>query len=181
MKPTILFSAILFAICGLSYSAFTQVVNIPDASFKAALVGNYYINTNGDGEIQTSEAANTGSINVNSKNIVVLTGIEAFTALTYLRCEGNQLTSLDVSANTVLNTLWCFDNQLTSLNVSSNTTLTELVCSWNQLTSLNVKNGNNTNMLLYANGNPNLGCINVDNAAWSTANWIDIDTESGKR
>ena len=34
-----------------------QNVNIPDANFKAYLVGNAAINTNGDTEIQVSEAA----------------------------------------------------------------------------------------------------------------------------
>ena len=33
------------------------IVNIPDANFKAYLVGNTDINTNGDAEIQVSEAA----------------------------------------------------------------------------------------------------------------------------
>jgi len=46
-----------------------------------------------------------------------------------------------------------------------------LVCSNNNLTSLNVKNGNNINMDLYAKTNPNLSCIEVDNVAWSNANW----------
>jgi hypothetical protein len=40
-----------------------QIVNIPDANFKAALVGNGEINTNGDDEIQVSEAeAYTGTV-----------------------------------------------------------------------------------------------------------------------
>ena len=34
---------------------FGQNVNIPDANFKAYLVGNSAINTNGDTEIQVSE------------------------------------------------------------------------------------------------------------------------------
>ncbi|MCH7534469.1 MAG: hypothetical protein IH948_01745, partial [Bacteroidetes bacterium] len=34
-----------------------QIVNIPDANFKAALVGDPTINTNGDGEIQVAEAS----------------------------------------------------------------------------------------------------------------------------
>jgi Leucine-rich repeat (LRR) protein len=57
-------------------------------------------------------------------NISNLTGIEAFTALTYLDCRVNQLTSLDVSQNTALTLLSCEGNQLTSLDVSQNTALT---------------------------------------------------------
>ncbi len=59
-----------------------QVVNIPDANFKAALVDDLSINTNGDGEIQVSEALATTNINVRDSHITDLSGIEAFTNLT---------------------------------------------------------------------------------------------------
>ena len=114
-------------------------VNIPDANFKAYLVGNTAINTNGDTEIQCSEAtAFTGTISCSGQSITDLTGIEAFTALTVLYCNYNQLTSLDVSANTALTVLHCRNNQLTSLDVSANTALSDLRFDNNQLTSLDV-------------------------------------------
>ncbi len=114
-------------------------VNIPDANFKAALVGNSSINTNGDGEIQITEAtAFQGEINVSFKNISNLTGIEAFTGITTLNCSFNQLTTLNVSSNTNLTTLTLTLNQLTTLDVSSNTNLTSLTCNNNQLTALDV-------------------------------------------
>jgi hypothetical protein len=122
------------------------------------------------------------------------------TVLTNLTCDSNQLTSLDVTQNTVLTDLSCADNQLTNLDVTQNTVLTDLDCNrnliksldltqntaliildcWtNQLTSLNVKNGNNTNFTFFdSNVNPNLTCIEVDNVAWSTANWTNIDPAS---
>ena len=172
-------------------------VNIPDANFKAVLVGNTTINTNGDTEIQVSEAtAFNGQISCSNYNISDLTGIEAFTALTSLGCSNNQLTaldvsnntsltalscatnqltSLDVSNNTALTSLSCYLNYLTSLDVSSNTTLTTFNCFDNQLTSLDVRNGNNTNMSFTIYNNPNLYCINVDDSTWSDNNWpIDI-------
>ena len=139
---------------------FGQNVNIPDANFKAYLVGNTAININGDGEIQISEAIGySGKIECDSLSISDLTGIEAFsaltelecnnnkltsldlsnnTALTDLRCWNNKLTSLDLSKNTDLTDLWCYDNQLNNLNVSQNTDLTDLICSDNQLTSLDL-------------------------------------------
>jgi Leucine-rich repeat (LRR) protein len=102
--------------------------------------------------------------------------LSANTALTYLYCYSNQLTSLDVSSNTALRTLHCYSNQLTSLDVSSNTALRTLHCYSNQLTSLNVANGNNTNFSqLRANNNPNLTCIQVDDQAYSEANWTGGD------
>ncbi len=67
------------------------------------------------------------------------------------------------------------NNQLTSLDVSQNTALTYLYCDNNQLTCLNVKNGNNNTLLVESNLNPNLSCIEVDNPAWSNANWTIID------
>jgi len=114
------------------------------------------------------------------------------TALTYLNCSANQLTSLDVSNNTALTYLQCGANKLTSLDVSNNTALVELYCHSNKLIYLDVRNGNNTNMYstyaalpdgaLYAGCytfmNPNLYCIDVDDASWSTTNWFAIDSQS---
>ena len=57
-------------------SAQAQNVNIPDANFKAALVNNASINTNGDAEIQTSEAAAyTGAIHASQLGITDFTGL----------------------------------------------------------------------------------------------------------
>ena len=101
------------------------------------------------------------------------------TALTSLSCNDNQLTTLDVTQNTDLTQLILSRNQLTSLNLTQNSVLVLIVCNDNQLTSLNVKNGNNTNVIGFnATSNPNLTCIEVDNVAWSTANWTDIDPAS---
>ena len=234
---------LLTLITVLALNSYAQNVNIPDANFKAILVGNTLINTNGDAEIQVSEAnAFGGTIDCSNLNISDLTGIEAFTALDYLRCYSNQLTSLDVSQNTALTYLYCDNNQLTSLDVTQNTALTNLQCAQNQLTSLdvtqntalteffcgvnqltsldvsqntaltfldcssnqltsidvsqntaltylycfnnqltclNVKNGNNTNLNNFsAFLNPNLTCIEVDDVAWSDANWTNIDWEA---
>ena len=55
-----------------------------------------------------------------------------------LRCNGNKLTSLDVSGCTALEELWCDDNPLTSLDVSGCTALKGLNCNNNPLTSLDV-------------------------------------------
>ena len=196
MMKKILLSII--TITAFVFGANAQNVNIPDANFKTYLVGYTAINTNGDTEIQVSEAtAFAGQINCSSLSISDLTGIEAFTALTHLECGGNSLSSLDVSNNTVLTILYCNynsltvldvsnntvltnlncgNNSLTVLDVSSNTALTFLACSYNQLSSLNVANGNNTNFnSFYAEVNPNLSCIQVDDVAYSTTSWTNID------
>jgi Leucine-rich repeat (LRR) protein len=134
-------------------------VNIPDANFKANLVGNTAINTNGNTEIECSEASSfTGIISCPFASIVDLTGIQEFVLLTELYCDNNNITSLDLS---------------------NNTNLVRLNCSFNNLSSLNVANGNNSNFTSFgASFNPNLTCIQVDDVAYSTTNWTNIDAAS---
>jgi Leucine-rich repeat (LRR) protein len=114
------------------------IVNIPDANFKAYLVGNAAINTNGNTEIECTEASATTYMSCNGLSIADLTGLEAFTSLGLFYCENNLLTSIDISANTSLTTLYCKGNQLTSLDISNNTLLTNLRCHENSITSLDV-------------------------------------------
>ncbi|WP_445721437.1 T9SS type A sorting domain-containing protein [Flavobacterium sp.] len=143
MKKTLLLLTLAFT----SYN-YAQNVDIPDANFKNALLahgvtitgsGISKIDTNDDGEIQVTEAeVYTGTINVGSKNISSLTGIEAFVNIIRLYCSSNQLTSFDVSSNIDLISLDCSSNQLTSLDVTQNVALMNLYCYNNQLTSLNV-------------------------------------------
>ena len=184
----------IISILTISIGLNAQIVNIPDANFKAYLVGNSLINTNADSEIQVSEAtAFSGTIHCTSLNISDLTGIEAFTNIIRIWCQDNALTSLDVSYNTALYELICHTNQLTSLDLSSNTALENLACSDNQITSLDISNtymesldctynaltylnvANGNNMFgfysFWAINNPNLTCIQVDDVAWSNTNW----------
>ena len=100
------------------------------------------------------------------------------TALTSLSCGDNQFTTIDVSGVTALTYLECGENTLTSLDVSNNTALTTLYCNSNLLTSLDARNGNNTNFFGFSCIlNPNLSCINVNDVAWSTVNWINFDPQ----
>ena len=149
------------------------LVNIPDANFKAYLVGNTSINTNADTEIQCSEAsAFTGTIECNGMSISSLSGIEQFTSVTVIICYTNQISLVDLSYNTALTTFNCAFNQFTSLDFSNNPALTTLSCSYNQLTSLNIANGNNSDITyLETDPNSNLTCIQVDNVAYSSSNW----------
>jgi Leucine-rich repeat (LRR) protein len=172
-----------------SYSQFTS---IPDANFEQALIDLGHDDVI-DGQVLTSNISGVTSLDVMGDSISDLTGIKDFTALTFLNCMFNQLTSLDVSENTALIYLGCHDNQLTSLDVSQNNALITLECAHNQITNLdvsqntvlnaldcfanqliclNLKNGNNSNMGLLAIGNNfSLTCIEVDDVAYATANW----------
>lgn len=129
------------------------VVNIPDANFKAYLVGNPAINTNSDTEIQCDEAATfSGSINCSNLSISDLTGIEAFVNITALNCGINQLTTLDISNNISLVSLGCAHNQLSTLDLSNNTALTIIGCGHNQFTGLDLSNNTALQSLYCANG-----------------------------
>ena len=109
--------------------------NFPDANFRTYVST---FDTDNDDRLTPEELAAVKSMRLIGKSIGDLKGIEHFTALTHLRCQKNQLTSLDVSKNTALEELDCGDNQLTSLDVSANTALTSLLCAKNQLASLDV-------------------------------------------
>ena len=109
--------------------------NFPDDNFRKYLLE--WVDGK-DGFFSAEEISKVTYINVHSKEIRNLKGIEYFTALTDLHCYDNQLTSLDVSKNTDLTGLWCYGNQLTSLDVSKNTALTDLWCHDNQFISLDV-------------------------------------------
>ena len=100
------------------------IVNIPDVNFKSRLVNNPAINTNADTEIQVSEAiAFTGEINVNDSGVGDLTGIEAFINLDSLNFAYTGVTTADLSANSALTYIICNGNGLTSLNIQNGNNL----------------------------------------------------------
>ncbi|MFV9551165.1 T9SS type A sorting domain-containing protein [Algibacter sp. PT7-4] len=162
MKKNLLLFSFLIATAWCSIHA--QNVNIPDANFKAYLVGDTTINTDSDSEISVAEAqAFTGNLLVNGLSITDLTGIEAFVNITRLDCYSNNLTALDVSNNLALTRLHCGSNQIETLDISANTLITDIQCHNNGvLYELNIANGNNSNInWMKAYGN-SLSCIQID-------------------
>ncbi|MCB4797831.1 T9SS type A sorting domain-containing protein [Neotamlana laminarinivorans] len=160
-KKLLLFS---FLMATAWFSTHAQNVNIPDANFKAYLVGDTAINTNSDSEISVAEAqAFSGELLINGLSISDLTGIEAFVNITRLDCYSNNLTSLDVSNNLALTRLHCGSNQIETLDISANTSITDIQCHNNGvLYELNIANGNNSNInWMKAYGN-SLSCIQID-------------------
>jgi hypothetical protein len=140
-----IYTLVLFAITFFNSNA--QIVDIPDANFKAKLLeadydneiaGYLKIDINEDGEIQVSEALNVFILDVSYSNIQDMSGIEAFVNLTSLSCYTNQLTSLNIAQNTALTYLSLYENQLTNLDVTQNTALEYLIIFSNQLNSLDV-------------------------------------------
>lgn len=160
-----------------------QNVNIPDATFKASLVANTAINTNLDGEIQTTEAeAYTGTIG-GGLGINNLTGVEAFINATGFDCEFNsvsvidlthntkltnirisdcQVTSLDLSLNSLLDNFYCYNCPLATINVPANTIFTFFLCQNTLITSLDVSH-NITFAFFNCGLNSKLANLNIKN------------------
>jgi len=137
MKTILLTIILAFA---LATPAKAQNVNIPDANFKAYLIGNTAINTNGDAEIQVSEAEGfEGAMDIKTTNnyyISSIIGIEFFVNISELITKGCYVEKLDLSSNRKLVKLDCSDNKIVELDLSKNTSLISINCSNNRLTKL---------------------------------------------
>ena len=132
--------------------------NFPDANFRNYLLTQTY---GRDEKITHDEIYGSDNrdpiilINVSSKEIASLKGIEYFVKLQKLNCRNNQITELDLSRNTELTELLAYNNQLEALDlralgnlayvyIQNNqissltlpTNLVDLICYNNQLTSL---------------------------------------------
>ena len=125
---------LIFSTCFLN----AQIVNVPDANFKNALLANSNVNVNNDGEIQTTEALGIYYLDLSYKSISDLTGIEAFSDLVHLNIDVNQLSAIDLSQNTQLKYLFCSYNSFSDLDFSQNVLLNELACDNNPLTNINL-------------------------------------------
>ncbi|WP_370277909.1 leucine-rich repeat domain-containing protein, partial [Flavobacterium sp. J27] len=153
---------LLLIIC-FSYKLSAQIINFPDANFKASLLSANAsnsiasneipsindtvqtwnaIDTNGDGEIQISEAQNVRWLNLSylQNPLSDLTGIEYFTNLMYINITYyNQFVNIDFSQNTSLVTIICQSNyQLVNINLSGLVNLKRIYLSYTGLTSLDL-------------------------------------------
>lgn len=145
---------LIFALLSSTF-VFSQDLTVPDIKFNAKLLQAtstnaiaknllgiaFKIDANNDGIIQVSEAEQVSELNVAFSQIEDLTGIEYFTALKVLKCEGNKLTSLDVSSSLLLESLNCSSNKFVSLEVTDLPSLNNLVVAPNSsLVNLTVTN-----------------------------------------
>ena len=127
---------VLLILFSISFNLNAQIIDIPDANFKNALIS-IGVDTNSDGEISIAEAEATTYMTINGLSIASLEGIEHFVNLEYLICENNLLTELNLVNNPLMDVLYCNDNQLISLDVSTSTYISEFDCSNNpNLTSI---------------------------------------------
>ena len=155
---------------------------VPDDNFEQALIDLGYDSGPLDDYVPTANIVGVVNLDVNSKNIADLTGIEDFLSLQTLNCETNSLSVLNVSKNTALvqlfcgsNSLatidisklidlqifWCQDNQLSNLDVTNNSNLISIVCGNNLLSNLDISKNTALNVLSFENNQ--IRSINVSN------------------
>ena len=143
-------------------SDYCDYTAIPDANFEAALDALGYDDISGDAKVPTALIEVVTSLNVSSKSISDLTGIEDFTALTFLNIVSNNLTSIDISNNVLLESLLVSNNALTMLDLTNQTVLTRLQASNTNVTTLDFS----SNLLiddLNIQNNLNLNAIDISN------------------
>ena len=99
--------------------------------------------------------------------------------LSSFSCDWSGITSVNLSNNIALHHLSCVTRNLKILDLTNNINLLSLNCSYSDsITSVDLRNGANQIITSFESSNsPNLICINVDDAAYSTANWTNIDTQ----
>ena len=111
---------------------------IPDDNFESAVALAVGEPDNNDDYIETASIENLAILDLSSKGILDLTGIDAFVALSVFDCSDNSLDTLDLSNNTNLTSLNCAGNQLDTLVLTNNTLLESLDFSTNQVSEINI-------------------------------------------
>jgi hypothetical protein len=120
------------------------------------------------------------SVDINNTSLTSLDVTNCSNLITLLFANA-PISSIDLSSSSLLETLSCGGTSLSMLDLSLNTEIQELFISGcPNLSDLNISNGNNSIVTyFYATNNPNLTCIQVDNVAYSSINWLDIDASAG--
>jgi hypothetical protein len=145
MKKLYLIFCLVFSVL-----AGAQVINFPDANFKARLLQpnaafadggeEVTLDVNGNGEIEVAEAQVIYGLDVSNGNISDLTGIANFTNLKILNCNYNSLTTLSIPNPVSLIVLFAKYNSLTTVNVNFESVIEGLDLSHNNLAAFAVSN-----------------------------------------
>ncbi|WP_125722752.1 Ig-like domain-containing protein [Flavobacterium ustbae] len=138
MKTNFLKISILFFALLSSSFGFAQYTNIPDSKFEQALIDFGIDSGPLDGQVLKANITGVQSLNISSREITNLTGIEDFVALKELYCFQNPLLNLDISKNIALVNLSCGNTFISSLNTSNNIALKELDCQKSKITALDL-------------------------------------------
>ena len=145
---------IYFILClAISVFANAQVINFPDANFKAKLLqanstnmialdaieSPITIDTNGNGEIEVAETLNVKVLIIDNSGIADLTGISGFPNLKWLRCSHNLLTNITIDSAITIEQLFASHNAISSVSVNFGDNIEGLDLSYNNLTSFSVE------------------------------------------
>lgn len=177
-----------------------QIVNIPDANFKAYLLSanstNYIakdvnnnsvvIDTNGDNEIQVSEANIirtldiSGTTNSIGSQISSIVGVKSFTNLSKLSVQSipnTNFTFFDVSGMTYLTELFAANYYISGFNVDNCTSLTKISIYGGNFQTLTLNVPSLTNLSindhltsLNFQGCPNIKFLNLENIMLNAIN-----------
>lgn len=125
-----------------SFTAVTKIVDfveILDPNFEKYLIDNK-IDKDGivNGKMDSRDGIGVSRIDVFSRNIKNLAGIEAFTDLKTLVCDNNRLSSIVLNKNIELEYFSCYNNQISILDIQKNSKIKFLNCGANQLQSLDI-------------------------------------------
>ena len=177
-------------LCCIGFAS-AQIVNIPDANFKAKLLtasdgitipvastsfanqgfpSTYNkIDTNNDGEIQVSEALLIKSLDISNSNISDLTGLSYFSNLNTFFCHSNQISNLSEvnSMPWLVQIQMNYNTGLTEINLSNLINLKRLTSIACGLTVVNVANNVKLETLeLQVNLITTLDVSNCPNLRW---------------
>lgn len=135
----------------------------------------FYCQGNGMPTIDVSGNINLNSLDCSYNELTAL-DVMANTSLFQLNCAYNQIATIDYRDDIPLHIVQftCTGNQLTELNLSNVSTII-LFCDTNNLQLLNIANGMNNlqGFMVWANSNPELTCVQVDDAQYSNDNWVN--------
>lgn len=194
----------IYALCFalFAFTATAQIINFPDANFKAKLLTssqfnitalnssytNIKIDTNNDGEIQQSEALNVWGLNLTNSGITNLAGLENFTNLRWLYMFQNAIANYNFPQLTNLRTLHVSGSvfqSITNPNLVIPTNIQELglegfnftqepvLTNFTQLTSLRITNSGLTSFT--STNYPPLTSLSIQNESLNT---IDLSNQN---
>jgi len=175
------FLSIVFIMIGLLVQA--QIINIPDANFKAKLLEaspsntiakntqyQYFkIDSNDDGEIQLSEALEVYGLYLNNANIESLEGIFSFSNLGILEANNNSIQEFVLP-----NDMAFFDLVVVDLSYNELTQF-DLNVMWEEIYGLNLSFNNLTNLdfsnISFIDGPILLNNNQLESIVFPPANW----------
>lgn len=136
MKKDLLKAILLFILMGFNSRVDAQMVYIADPNFLTFLNNNFPACMSGSYIDQSCPSVqNTTYLDVSSLSIATLEGISAFTNLTDLTCDNNQIGSLPILPSG-LQALSCNNNNIFNIGSNLPTGLTYLSCQQNGIPNI---------------------------------------------